>query len=164
MAAIASSWHLLATKLGERCVQSGVVIVGAESCTGGLIAATITAVAGSSAWFDRGFITYSNEAKMEAIGVDAATLAAHGAVSEQTASEMAQGALSRSAATVAYAVTGVAGPGGGTHDKPVGMVCFGFATRASVRTVSHHFNGDRASVREQSVEFVLRELDALVTK
>ena len=96
----------------------------AESCTGGWAAQVVTSVAGSSAWFERGFVTYSNEAKRELLGVQESTLRAHGAVSEETAREMAQGALSRGKGTVALAVTGVAGPGGGTLDKPVGMVCF----------------------------------------
>jgi nicotinamide-nucleotide amidase len=170
MAVVPPPWLALATELGERCVERGVIIVGAESCTGGLIAATITSVSGSSAWFDRGFVTYSNEAKTQAIGVPASTLAAFGAVSEQTAADMARGALAslrfdeRVKAAVAFSVTGVAGPGGGTAAKPVGMVCFGFATADGVRTSTQRFDGDRASVREQSVEFVLRELRSLVTE
>jgi nicotinamide-nucleotide amidase len=103
-------------------------------------------------------VTYSNEAKMEALGVSAKTLDVFGAVSEETAREMAVGALKASRATMAYSVTGVAGPTGGTAAKPVGMVCFGFATAAGVTAFTYHFNGDRSAVREQSVNFVLGEL------
>jgi nicotinamide-nucleotide amidase len=151
----------LAAHVGTDCAKRGLVIAGAESCTGGLIAAAITAINGSSAWFDRGFVTYSNESKIVMLGVRADTIAEFGAVSEQTAGEMALGALARSRASTAYAVTGVAGPTGGTVTKPVGMVCFGFATRheiRTVRTVTQHFDGDRAIVRAQSVDFVLRTL------
>jgi nicotinamide-nucleotide amidase len=162
MAAISENWLQLATSLGEHCVASGVMLTGAESCTGGLIAATITSVSGSSAWFDRGFVTYSNEAKMAMLGVKKRTLDAHGAVSEDTAREMASGALANSNATIAFSVTGVAGPTGGTLKKPVGMVCFGFATKNETHSVTQQFKGDRASVREQSVEFVLRELKRMM--
>ena len=131
----------------------------AESCTGGWVAQALTAVAGSSAWFERGFVTYSNAAKEELLGVRAETLARHGAVSEETAREMALGALQRSHASVALAITGVAGPSGGTPDKPVGTVCFawsgaGLAARAETR----HFAGDREAVRRQSVEHSLERL------
>jgi nicotinamide-nucleotide amidase len=143
-------------------VASGVILTGAESCTGGLIAATITSVSGSSSWFDRGFVTYSNEAKMTMLGVKRRTLDAHGAVSEETAREMAAGALANSNATIAFSVTGVAGPTGGSPKKPVGMVCFGFATKNETRTTTQHFQGDRAAVREQSVEFVLAELKRMM--
>lgn len=148
----------LAVELGKRCAQSNSVLAGAESCTGGLIAGAITSVSGSSAWFDRGFVTYSNEAKIELLGVEAATLEEYGAVSEETAREMAQSALNRSGATHSFSVTGVAGPTGGTAAKPVGMVCFGFADRSRVETITKYFTGDRATVREQSVRFVLMEL------
>lgn len=128
------------------------------------MAQAVTAIAGSSDWFDRGFVTYSNDAKQEMLGVRADTLARHGAVSEQTAREMAQGALARSKATVALAVTGVAGPGGGSAEKPVGMVCFAWARRQTIRTETIHFSGDRESVRRQSVihalEGVLKGLTA----
>lgn len=128
------------------------------------MAQAITAIAGSSDWFDRGFITYSNEAKQEMLGVRADTLARHGAVSEDTAREMVQGALARSKSTVALAVTGIAGPGGGSPQKPVGMVCFAWASRQSVRVETKHFSGDRESVRRLSVihalEGVLKTLTA----
>ena len=158
MTALFDEWLKLAEHIGKLCVREKRVIVGAESCTGGLIAAVLTSVAGSSAWVDRGFVTYSNEAKMEMLGVSAETLAAFGAVSEETAREMATGALRAGRATTAYSVTGVAGPTGGTAAKPVGMVCFGFATANGVTSFTQHFKGGRSAVREQSVNFVLSEL------
>ncbi|QTN30359.1 CinA family protein [Rhodoferax sp. AJA081-3] len=130
----------------------------AESCTGGLIAACCTDVAGSSDWFDRGFVTYSNAAKTEMLGVDAALITEHGAVSEPVARAMAQGALQHSAAQVALAVTGVAGPGGGSPAKPVGTVWLGWATPAGVVTELHHFAGDRAQVRAATVQHALQRL------
>jgi nicotinamide-nucleotide amidase len=159
---ISQPWLDLSASLGEHCVASNTVLSGAESCTGGLIAAAITSVSGSSSWFDRGFVTYSNDAKMAMLGVAAKTLESFGAVSEQTAAEMARGALAHSNASIAYSVTGVAGPTGGTTAKPVGMVCFGFATKNETRTITQHFTGDRAAVREQSVSFVLRELKKMM--
>jgi nicotinamide-nucleotide amidase len=141
----------LARRLGDRLKAANAVLAIAESCTGGWAAQVVTSVAGSSAWFDRGFVTYSNEAKQEMLGVRAETLRAHGAVSEPTAREMAHGALERSRATVAVSITGVAGPGGGTPDKPVGTVCFAWARGRDVRSESRRFSGDRESVRRQSV-------------
>jgi nicotinamide-nucleotide amidase len=124
----------------------------AESCTGGLIAAALTSVAGSSDVVERGFVTYSNEAKTEMLGVPAALIAAHGAVSPEVAAAMAAGALAHSRADVTVSVTGVAGPGGGTAEKPVGLVWFGCAVRGGVvETVSHVFPGDRGAVRAASV-------------
>ena len=158
MNALFDEWLKLAAHIGNVCVADKRVIVGAESCTGGLIATVLTSVSGSSAWVDRGFVTYSNEAKMELLGVSAKTLDDFGAVSEETAREMAIGALKASRATMAFSVTGVAGPTGGTAAKPVGMVCFGFATTAGVIAFTHHFKGDRSAVREQSVNFVLAQL------
>ena len=153
----------LAQKLGARLKGAGAKLVTAESCTGGWAAQVVTAVAGSSAWFECGFVTYSNQAKRELLGVREDTLQKHGAVSEQTAREMAQGALSRSRGTVAVAVTGVAGPGGGSAEKPVGMVCFAWASARSLRSETQQFSGDRESVRRQSViralEGVLQHLD-----
>ena len=130
----------------------------AESCTGGLIAACCTDVAGSSDWFDRGFVTYSNAAKTEMLGVDAALIAEHGAVSEPVARAMVQGALQHSAAQVAVSVTGVAGPGGGSPAKPVGTVWMGWATPSGVVTELHHFAGDRAQVRAATVQHALARL------
>ena len=158
MSALFDEWLKLAAHIGTVCVAEKRIIVGAESCTGGLIAAVLTSVSGSSAWVDRGFLTYSNEAKVEMLGVSSRTLDAFGAVSEEMAREMATGALTASRATMSYSVTGVAGPAGGTAAKPVGMVCFGFATRGGVSSFTHHFKGDRSAVREQSVNFVLGEL------
>ncbi len=130
----------------------------AESCTGGMIAAACTDLGGSSAWFERGFVTYSNEAKIEMLGVDARLIDQHGAVSEAVASAMAQGALARSRAQVAVAVTGVAGPAGGSKAKPVGTVWFGFATPTGLVTEMRRFDGDRAAVRAATVEHALQRL------
>lgn len=142
----------LATIVGARLKERGLLLATAESCTGGWVAAAVTAIAGSSAWFERGFVTYSNDAKMDMLGVSAATLAAYGAVSEQTAKEMAAGALAHSKAQLALSITGVAGPGGGTADKPVGMVCFGWAgAGGEALTLTRTLSGDRDSVRRQAV-------------
>jgi nicotinamide-nucleotide amidase len=130
-------------------------IATAESCTGGLIAASLTAIAGSSDVVDRGFVTYSNEAKSDLLGVDPALIARVGAVSEEVARAMAEGALARSRADAAVAVTGVAGPGGGTADKPVGLVWFGLATRQGARAERVIFSGDRSQVRAQTVAHAL---------
>ena len=149
----------LAAELGVRLAERNVLCVTAESCTGGLVAGAITDLAGSSGWFDRGFVTYSNEAKVEALGVPEATLARHGAVSEATARAMAEGALARSRASIAVAVTGVAGPGGGSPEKPVGLVCFAWAqSGAATAAATHHFPGNRQAVREASVAVALEGL------
>jgi len=133
--------------------------VTAESCTGGMIAAACTAVAGSSDWFERGFVTYSNEAKTELLGVPAALIQTHGAVSEQVARAMAEGALRYSHADLAAAVTGIAGPTGATPDKPVGTVWLAVAQRdADTRAELLQFAGDRAAVRSQSVQRALQSL------
>ncbi len=123
----------------------------AESCTGGLIAARITEVAGSSAYFDRGFVTYSNDAKMRQLDVPETLINQFGAVSAEVAKAMAQGALKNSAAQITVSVTGIAGPTGGTPQKPVGLVYIGVATHAGVTVYENHFNGDRASIRQQAV-------------
>ncbi len=141
----------LAKTLGQRLKAGGEKLVTAESCTGGWAAQVVTSVAGSSDWFERGFVTYSNDAKQELLGVRQSTLKKHGAVSEATAIEMAQGALARSKGTVALAVTGVAGPAGGSPEKPVGMVCFAWARKKSLKSETRRFSGDRESVRRQSV-------------
>ena len=135
----------------------------AESCTGGLIAATCTDLAGSSGWFERGFVSYSNDAKTEALGVSAALIAQHGAVSEAVARAMAEGALRHSRAQVALAVTGVAGPSGGTPAKPVGTVWFGWATPTGLTSEMCRFDGDRASVRQATVRHSLKRLVELLT-
>ena len=134
----------------------------AESCTGGLIAAACTDLAGSSQWFERGFVTYSNAAKTDMLGVDAALIEQHGAVSEAVARAMAQDALARSRAQAAVAVTGVAGPGGGSPHKPVGTVWFGWATPAGVFSEDRHFSGDRASVRHATVAHAIGRLVELL--
>jgi nicotinamide-nucleotide amidase len=153
----------LAKRLGARLKRANETLATAESCTGGWAAQVVTSVAGSSAWFERGFVTYSDESKQELLGVRAETLRAHGAVSEETAREMARGALERSRATVAVSITGVAGPTGGTPEKPVGTVCFAWARGAELRAETRRFAGDRESIRRQSVilalEGVMRALD-----
>ncbi len=132
----------------------------AESCTGGMVAAACTDLAGSSAWFERGFVTYSNAAKTQMLGVDALLITSHGAVSEPVARAMAQGALRHSAAQVALAITGVAGPGGGSVAKPVGTVWFGFAGPWGVHSELQHFGGDRAAVRQAAALHALLRLNA----
>lgn len=142
----------LAIRLGERLKAHGLMLATAESCTGGWAAQVVTSISGSSDWFERGFVTYSNAAKREMLGVSAATLDRFGAVSEETVREMALGALAHSRAQVALAITGVAGPTGGTAAKPVGMVCFGWALRdGRADTTTRQFAGDRTEVRRQSV-------------
>lgn len=154
----------LVRALGTALHDRGWLAATAESCTGGLVAGAITDIAGSSAWFDRGFVTYSNEAKQAMLGVPAAILATHGAVSEPTARAMAEGALAHSRADAAVAITGIAGPGGATPGKPVGTVCFAWATRTGeARAETFHFAGDRAAVRDASVHAALRGLVTLVT-
>jgi nicotinamide-nucleotide amidase len=141
----------LARKVGEALKRDGALLATAESCTGGWAAQAMTAIGGSSDWFERGFVTYSNDAKQEMLGVSAATLKNHGAVSEETAREMALGALARSKASVSLAVTGVAGPTGGSDAKPVGTVCFAWARKGgAVRSETKRFAGDREAVRRQS--------------
>ncbi|MDO9358465.1 MAG: CinA family protein [Polaromonas sp.] len=134
----------------------------AESCTGGLIAAACTDLAGSSAWFERGFITYSNDAKTELLGVDAALIARHGAVSEEVVRAMVQGAVVRSRAQVAVAVTGVAGPTGGSRAKPVGTVWFGFLVDGETTSEIMRFDGDRAAVRHATLQHALQRLGCLL--
>ena len=149
----------LAVAVGAALARRGARLALAESCTGGLVAAAITDVAGSSAWFDRGFVTYSNDAKIELLGVAGDALARHGAVSEPVARAMAEGALARSAAEHAVAVTGIAGPGGATAEKPVGTVCFAWARRGgATRTATRLLPGDRGDVRAASVRVALQGL------
>ncbi|AOS81259.1 MULTISPECIES: CinA family protein [Hydrogenophaga] len=146
------------TELATRLRERGWQMASAESCTGGLIAAACTELSGSSDWFDRGFVTYSNAAKTDSLGVPAALIDAHGAVSEPVARAMASGAVAHSAARCALAVTGVAGPTGGSADKPVGTVWFGWSTPAGVATEHRRFDGDRAAVRAQAVRHALAGL------
>ncbi|MSQ52831.1 MAG: CinA family protein [Betaproteobacteria bacterium] len=153
----------LATLAGARLKASGLMLASAESCTGGWISMAVTEVAGSSEWFDRGFVTYSNEAKEEVLGVARATLDAHGAVSEATAREMALGTINRSRAQIAVAVTGVAGPGGGTEAKPVGTVCIAWAgPGAKLHCETRRFEGDREQVRRKTVIAALQGIIELL--
>jgi len=148
----------LTQKLAAQLSQNELKICTAESCTGGLIAKTCTDIAGSSDWFERGLVTYSNQAKMDLLGVKQATLEQFGAVSEQTVREMVQGAQQDSGVEVVIAVTGIAGPGGGSAEKPVGTVWFGFIAGAQTLCEKKVFAGDRASVRQQSTEFALHRI------
>ena len=141
----------LALKVGRTVESKGWLLATAESCTGGWIAKVITDVAGSSGWFDQGFVTYSNAAKTRQLGVPEVLLDDDGAVSEAVARAMVQGALGASAAHIAVAVTGIAGPDGGTKDKPVGTVWFAWASPSRVDTAVHRFSGDREAVRRQTL-------------
>ncbi len=141
----------LAEQVAHRLLQSQLKLVTAESCTGGWIACEATAIAGSSQWFDRGFVTYTNQSKQDMLGVSAATLQQHGAVSEHTVEEMARGALQHSQADIAVAVSGIAGPTGGSAEKPLGTVWLAWAYGNSIKTSRHSFDGDREQVREQAV-------------
>jgi len=168
MSTSAQQIEQLAAALGRALHEQHLVLATAESCTAGGVAFAVTLPAGSSQWFDRGFVTYSNEAKMQVLGVSPAYLRDFGAVSEPVARSMALGALSHSAAQVAIAITGIAGPGGGSESKPVGTVCFAWAIRrdprqsAWVKTSTSHFGGDRGAVRTQSVILALETLTGLL--
>lgn len=141
----------LAIKLGTALKARGFTLALAESCTGGMVAQAVTSVAGSSAWFDRGFVTYSNQAKIEMLGITTNTIETYGAVSEQTANEMALGALKNSHAHVSGSITGIAGPDGGSAEKPVGTVCFAWAeSHKATSTITKHFQGNRQEVRQQA--------------
>jgi nicotinamide-nucleotide amidase len=153
----------LVGRLAERLLAHGWKLATAESCTGGMIAAACTDRAGSSDWFERGFVTYSNEAKTDSLGVDAALIAQHGAVSEVVARAMAFGAVRHSLAQVAVAVTGVAGPSGGSAQKPVGTVWFGFQVDGQLTSETCRFDGDRAAVRAATVRHALGRLIALLS-
>ena len=148
----------LAEELGRLLQQRNWLLVTAESCTGGGVARAVTEVPGSSGWFDRGFVTYSNRAKVEMLGVGEDTLERHGAVSEAVALEMAAGALCRSAADLSVAVTGIAGPAGGSPGKPVGTVWIAWAGGGPPVAIRFRFSGDRAAVRGQSVQAALEGL------
>ena len=153
----------LAAALGDRLRAARQMLVTAESCTGGWIAKTVTDIAGSSDWFDCGLAAYSYEAKQALLGVRPETLELHGAVSRETVLEMVSGALVHSGATVAVAVTGIAGPGGGTPDKPVGTVWIAWKRRGGYATAEvFHFDGDREAVRRRTVEAALQGLMRLV--
>ena len=153
----------LARALGHALLARGMRVATAESCTGGLVAAAITAVAGGSDWFERGFVTYSNDAKCELLGVPSDVIEAEGAVSEAAARAMADGALARSQADCTLSVTGVAGPGGGTAQKPVGMVCFGWTLPTPpTAVITRHFDGTRSGIRAAAVDVALAGLIELL--
>ena len=152
----------IAETLAQTLLAKGWVMATAESCTGGLIAGACTELSGSSLWFDRGFVTYSNEAKTEMLGVDAALITSHGAVSEPVARAMAAGALRHARAQATVAVTGVAGPTGGSPEKPVGLVWFGWSVRGILTSEKMNFSGDRAAVRQATVQHALTRLNELV--
>ncbi len=154
----------LATELGAALKTHDIKLALAESCTGGMVAEAITRVAGSSAWFDRGFVTYSNQSKIDMLGVSPVILEKFGAVSEQTAAEMALGALKHSQSQIAGSITGIAGPDGGSAEKPVGTVCFAWtglnkSTRNQpANTVTQHFAGNRQQIRQQATAFLMQQL------
>jgi nicotinamide-nucleotide amidase len=152
----------LATLVGQALKSRGLMLTTAESCTGGGVAQALTEIPGSSAWFDRGFVTYSNASKTALLDVPPATLEAYGAVSRETAAAMSSGALHNSDAQVALSTTGIAGPDGGTLEKPVGTVCFGWVHGEEVMTERVQFSGDRHEIRMQSVEHALRGLLVLL--
>jgi nicotinamide-nucleotide amidase len=154
--------HQLAIRVGNKLRDERLMLATAESCTGGMVATAITDISGSSGWFERGFVTYSNQAKHEMIGVPADLLEKHGAVSEPVARAMAEGALRNSRAQVSLAITGVAGPGGGTKAKPVGMVSFAWSNRLHTTVHTQVFKGDRERIRVQAAEHALRGLLALL--
>lgn len=154
--------YQLAVRVGNKLRETRLLLATAESCTGGLVAAAITDISGSSSWFERGFVTYSNQAKTEMIGVPAELIEKHGAVSESVACAMAEGALRNSRAQVSLAITGVAGPGGGTETKPVGMVSFAWSNRLHTPMETLVFKGDREQIRLQAAAHALRGLLTLI--
>lgn len=155
--------HGLAAELGDRLRARGWQLATAESCTGGWIGEVLTAIPGSSAFYERGFIVYANAAKIELLGVPPDILATHGAVSEETAHAMAHGALVRSPVHAALAVSGIAGPGGGTREKPVGMVCYGWALHDGTRMTSTcRLDGNREEIRSRAVAAALRGMIELL--
>lgn len=157
--------YSLAERVGQALKARGLMLATAESCTGGWLAQAVTAVPQSSAWFERGFVTYTGIAKREMLGVDPETLAQYGAVSEQTVREMTRGALQRSHAQVAVSVSGTAGPAGGTPQAPVGTVCFGWgASGGPVQSAVRRFEGDREAVRRQAVAYALECVLALAAQ
>lgn len=155
--------HQLACELGDALRTRGWMVATAESCTGGWVGQLLTAIPGSSAWYERGFITYANAAKQEMLGVPADTLETCGAVSEETASAMAAGALAHSHAQAALAISGVAGPGGGTPQKPVGLVCYGWALAdGTCMSSTCRLDGDREEIRSRAVAAAMRGLIELM--
>ena len=153
----------LAAELGEKLLARGWMLATAESCTGGWVGQVLTSLPGSSVWYERGFITYSNAAKMDLLGVPAATLDAYGAVAEETAGAMAAGALAHSRAQAALSISGIAGPGGGTREKPVGLVCYGWALADGTELTSTcRLSGDREEIRSRAVAAALRGLIEMI--
>ncbi len=150
--------HQLAVRTGNKLREAHLMLATAESCTGGMVATAITDISGSSGWFERGFVTYSNLAKTEMVGVPADLIDQHGAVSEPVARAMAEGALRNSRAQVSLAITGVAGPSGGTETKPVGMVCFAWSNRLETSAETVVFKGGREQIRVQAAAHALRGL------
>ncbi len=149
----------MAERLARLLLARGMMVTVAESCTGGGIAQAMTNTPGSSKWFERGFVSYSNNSKKELLGVSEDTLVTFGAVSEQTAGEMATGALDNSHAQISVAVTGIAGPDGGTNEKPVGLVCFGWSIKDEpTKTASMVFQGDRNTIQQQSIRMAIQGL------
>ena len=159
-----SSLASLVEALAEALKSRNAVLATAESCTGGWVAQELTALPGSSHWFERGFIVYTNTAKREMLDVSTDLLSRYGAVSEQVARAMAEGALAHSRAQYSLAITGIAGPGGGSEEKPVGTVCFAWAGKGRSATARHRFSGDRQAVRKQAVESALRGMIEFVTQ
>lgn len=155
---MADDLNSLAVELGESLKDRQMMMTAAESCTGGWVAKVITDIPGSSHWFERGFVTYTNDSKQEMLGVAAQTLAQFGAVSLETVTEMALGAIKHSHARVAVAISGIAGPGGGSDDKPVGTVCLAWAGLAEPNSCRRQFGGDREAVRRQAVAAALAGL------
>ena len=157
-----SSITSLTQQLAQILLAKGFKIALAESCTGGLLAAQLTSLAGSSDWFERGFVTYSNQAKEESIGVPKELIEQYGAVSEEVARAMAEGVLNHSLAQLSAAITGIAGPGGGSANKPVGMVCFAWGMQVDdqiqTRSQTKQFSGDRQSIREQACVYAIESL------
>lgn len=155
----------LAAQLGAALHEHGMLLATAESCTGGGVATAVTEIAGSSAWFDRGFVTYANQAKVDMLAVSVDTLARFGAVSEATVREMVEGALQHSQAHIALAVSGVAGPGGGTPEKPVGTLWFAWGIRGEASVARRHLlAGNRAEIRQQAVHIALQGVIDLLQK
>ena len=155
----------LAAQVGAALHEQGLMLATAESCTGGGVATAVTEIAGSSAWFERGFVTYANQAKMDMLGVLPSTLLRYGAVSEATVREMVEGALQHSQAHIALAVSGIAGPGGGTPEKPVGTIWFAWGIKGETSVaLSYLLAGDRAEIRQQAVHIALQGVIDLIQK
>ena len=154
--------YLKAKKLTELLISKNMSIAVAESCTGGLLSSSLTSIPGASSYFNCGFITYSNESKIKMLNVDSQTIELFGAVSEKVAYEMAMGAGQNSQSDLAISVTGIAGPSGGTAEKPVGMVCFGFYVEGRVSTTTQFFSGVRSEIVSESIAFALTELTSKI--